>query len=279
MINNLKEILESDLGEIIISPVSHSGKIQTASGKQYFLKSGSKSRTFLCEANGLKELGRAGVIRIAKVISVGENYILTEYIEQDNNSGEFFEQLGKQLALLHKYQGTYYGFYEDNYIGLNPQLNIPTHKESSDWITFYFNKRLLYQFRLAEKNGYISAVLLKNFIRLENKLYEIIGGSIEQPTLLHGDLWAGNFLCDTNNSPVLIDPAVYYGHREADLAMTKIFGGFPSSFYESYQNEYPLKDGWQYRENIYKLYHILNHLNLFGYSYLPEVEYIVNRYL
>jgi len=115
-------------------------------------------------------------------------------------------------------------------------------------------------------------------MRLEKKMESILNDSIEPPCLLHGDLWAGNFICDENGNAVLIDPAVYYGHREADLAMTKVFGGFSREFYESYQAEYPLRPGWEYRERLYRLYHILNHLNLFGRGYLHEAESLLNKY-
>jgi fructosamine-3-kinase len=115
-------------------------------------------------------------------------------------------------------------------------------------------------------------------LRLEKTIDSILHDSLEPPCVLHGDLWAGNYLCDENGCAVLIDPAVYYGHREADLAMTKLFGGFPRTFYDSYQREYPLKPGWEYREGLYKLYHVLNHLNLFGRSYLHEAEGLLKQY-
>ncbi len=270
--------IEELTNETIIS-FSDNGIITSESGKKYFLKSGKTSRTYQCEANGLKELAKANSIRIAKVISAGDNYILTEYIERHSPKGDFFERFGKQFAQLHKYKGKEYGFYEDNFIGANVQINTGNEEEKSDWISFFWNKRLLYQYKLGEINGCISDSLRKGFSNLESKIESILQESIEPPCLLHGDLWSGNFLCDKVNNPVLIDPAVYYGHREADLAMTKVFGGFSPQFYESYNNEYPLKPDWEYREGIYKLYHILNHLNIFGRSYLREAESILSRYM
>ncbi|MCC8144981.1 MAG: fructosamine kinase family protein [Bacteroidales bacterium] len=277
--NHIKRHIEEVIQEKVIDFPLHSGKIKTQSGKIFFLKSGHESAIYQCEANGLQELAKAQSIRISKVISVGENYILTQFIEPSRPASGFFERLGRHLAKLHRYTYENYGFYENNFIGLNPQFNVPSKSEKDNWIEFYLNKRLLVQFHLAEKNGFVSQQLRKDFNSLENKIEDLLQNSLEPPSLLHGDLWSGNFLCDSTNNPVLIDPAVYYGHREADLAMTKLFGGFPYSFYKSYQEEFPLKSGWEYREGIYKLYHVLNHLNLFGKSYLPETEYLIKQYL
>jgi len=275
---SLRANIEFAIGEELKGEVCGTGLITTVSGQQYFLKSGAASRTYQCEANGLRELAKANAIRVAKVVSVDEYYILTEYVRRGDPSLDFHRNFGYQFAQMHRYQGTSYGFYEDNYIGGNEQLNLPHDSERTDWAAFYFNKRLLYQYKLAEKQGYISAVLKSGFLKLASRIEEILRQSIEAPTLLHGDLWAGNYLCDEQGKVVLIDPAVYYGHREADLAMTKVFGGFSSAFYEAYMEAYPLPEGWEYRESLYKLYHILNHLNLFGRSYLSEAEFLVHIY-
>ena len=252
--------------------------IRTISGKEYFLKSGEESDSYQCEAHGLKELTLAQSVHVAEVVSVGREYILIDYIRRGATTEDFFMQFGREFACMHRFQSDYFGFYENNFIGYNAQVNIPNEKERTDWADFYFNKRLLVQFKLAEKNGFATWELKNGFQRLEKKIEEILSDSIEPPCLLHGDLWAGNFICDEHGNAVLIDPAVYYGHREADLAMTKLFGGFPPSFYDSYQREYPLKPGWEYREGLYKLYHVLNHLNLFGRGYLHETECILKQY-
>ena len=270
------DIIASVLREEVVCTKNH--LFRTASGKEYFLKSGTANDIYRCEANGLKELMLAKSIRVAGVAAVGNDYILTEYISRGTASDAFFEQFGRELARLHRYQSDSFGFYENNYIGDNQQINIPDEKEQTDWVDFYFNKRLLFQFKLAEKNGYATPSLRNGMIHLEKTIGSILSNSIEPPCLLHGDLWAGNFICDENGSAVLIDPAVYYGHREADLAMTKLFGGFPRVFYDSYQREYPLKPEWEYREGLYKLYHVLNHLNLFGSDYLHEAENILRSY-
>jgi len=275
----IKELIENILHESINGQVEGTGKISTVSGKIFFLKSGYNSRTYCCEANGLKEISLTKQIRTPKVFAVGENFILTEYIENRRGDNSFYIKFGQQLARMHKYFNHSFGFYEDNFIGANTQYNIPDENEGINWIDFYFNKRLLFQYKLAEKNNYVSKTLANGFSRLEAVVQNILKGSEEPPCLLHGDLWSGNYLCTDNNEVVLIDPAVYYGHREADLAMTKVFGSFPHSFYKAYMEEYPLPENWQYRENIYKLYHVLNHLNLFGRSYLSEAEYLVQYYI
>ena len=279
--------IESILNEKIVSSKSIGGgciadsrKITTESGREFFLKSGNKdNRMFHCEANGLKELAKAQCLRVPQVVAVADNFLLLEYISQGNRPTYFFEEFGKNLAKLHRFQSDKFGFYEDNYIGATPQQNIPDKTEEKDWIAFYFNKRLLFQYYLAEKNGYATPRMKNAFSKLESKIASILQGSKESPCLLHGDLWGGNYLCDETGKAVLIDPAVYYGHREADLAMTKLFGGFSPAFYEAYHCEYPLSDGWEYRENIYKLYHVLNHLNLFGIGYLFEAEQILESYV
>lgn len=274
---SMRKIIESAVGEKIKGNTYGTGKIETESGNSFFLKSGSPSRTYLCEANGLKELAKAESIRTAKVISAGDNYILTQYIERGSPAPGFHEEFGRQFARMHRYTGKEFGFYEDNFIGENPQLNIPSPKEKQDWTSFYFNKRLLYQYKLAERNGYVTSRLRNGFSVLESRIEEILKDNTEPPTLLHGDLWSGNYLCNSSGEVVLIDPAVYYGHREADLAMTKVFGGFPQAFYAAYQEEFPLSAGWEYREGIYKLYHILYHLNIFGTGYLSEAEYLLSK--
>ena len=276
MKNELKETIELALQE----EIAYAGNqlVRTSSGKEYFLKSGTKSAIYQCEANGLKELALSQSIRVAQVAAVGKDFILTEYIRRGAASHDFFSRFGREFARMHRFQSDSFGFYENNFIGNNVQINLPDENERTDWAAFYLNKRLMFQYKLAEKNGYATRDLKNGMMRLEKKMESILNDSIEPPCLLHGDLWAGNFICDENGNAVLIDPAVYYGHREADLAMTKVFGGFSREFYESYQAEYPLRPGWEYRERLYRLYHILNHLNLFGRGYLHEAESLLNKY-
>ncbi|MCC8188402.1 MAG: fructosamine kinase family protein [Bacteroides sp.] len=270
----MEEILGESLNDFCLT----TGRIATLSGKAYFLKTGPESPAYICEAHSLREIAAAKAIRTPKVIAAGENFLLTEFIETGYADTSFFQHLATQLARLHRITSEAYGFYENNYIGANPQPNLPEAKESSDWVLFYFNKRLLFQYKLAESRGFVTSELRSGIHFIEKHIHSILQGSEEPPTLLHGDLWAGNFLCSSQGEPVLIDPAVYYGHREADLAMTRLFGGFAPEFYRTYQQTYPLQPQWEYRENIYKLYHVLNHLNLFGRSYLAEAEYLIRFY-
>lgn len=234
---------------------------------------------FLKEANGLIELKKAKAIKVPDVILAEKDFILMEFINSSSRSKSFFKDFGIKFSQMHKYSSPGFGFYEDNYIGANPQENIPAKDEEKDWIEFYFNKRILYQYKLAEKNGYSTNELRKGIFKLENKIEEILSGSEEPPSLLHGDLWSGNYMVDENGDACLIDPAVYYGHREADLGMTKLFGGFSSEFYNAYNENFPLPDGAGYRENLYKLYHVLNHLNLFGRGYYSQAISLVYYYL
>ncbi|MFC0877004.1 fructosamine kinase family protein [Saccharicrinis sp. FJH2] len=259
--------------------IANARKVKLANGMTVFVKSGTSPESFRLEANGLKELTKAKAIKIPEVLHFDSEMLVTEYIEQGSKKRDFFETFGQQFARLHQFHASEYGFFEDNYIGATAQSNLAKGEERTDWLTFFFNKRLKFQFELALSNGYGDSRFQKLFSKLADKLPEIIGESAEEPALLHGDLWGGNYMADPEGYPVLIDPAVYYGHREADLAMTKLFGGFNPDFYTAYNAEYPLKEGWEYRENIYKLYHILNHLNLFGSGYYTQAVHLMSYYV
>ncbi|MEE9431951.1 MAG: fructosamine kinase family protein [Melioribacteraceae bacterium] len=278
----MKSKLENILKEKIISSNSIGGgciadtqKITTESGKIYFIKQYTLSTIHRTEANGLRELTKANAIRIPKVIHQDDSFLILEFIESNKQIKNFSEIFGRQFAELHKYSSDKFGFYEDNFCGSTSQKNIP---QKNNWTEFYFENRLLFQYKLAEQNGYVSTEMKNVFIYLEKGIHNIIGGSEEDPSLLHGDLWSGNYMTDEKGMPCLIDPAVYYGHREADLAMTKLFGNFGSDFYSAYQEAYLLAEGWEYRENIYKLYHIINHLNLFGMGYYRQVIELMKFY-
>lgn len=255
--------------------------ISVKSGDKYFIKTNynNPKNMFLNEANGLREIAKANIIKTPEVIYVDDEIILLETISTGKKNSNFFEDFGRKFAQLHKFTHIEYGFYEDNYIGSNRQINMATNIEKKDWCEFYFNKRLKFQFDLCEKNGFVTEEFRKSFLKLESKIESIIKPKTEIASLLHGDLWGGNYMIDEKGEACLIDPAVYYGNREADLAMTKLFGGFDSNFYSAYNQEFPLDDGYEYRENIYKLYHILNHLNLFGSSYYTQALNLVKYYL
>ncbi|WP_439184991.1 fructosamine kinase family protein [Carboxylicivirga taeanensis] len=276
-IKQIEDILQCSItNEQIIGGgcIAQTSLLKTDDGRNYFLKQGYDGCMFRKEANGLIELKKAAAIRVPEVILVTDNFLLLEAIISGNKKSDFFETFGALLANLHKHTHTAFGFCEDNFIGSTPQINT----ECNSWVEFYFTHRLLYQYRLAEKNGYTDDAFKKAFQYIENSLPRILGETTEAPSLLHGDLWAGNYMVSSNGHPVLIDPAVYYGHREADLAMTKLFGGFTSEFYTSYHHHYPLQDGYENRQNIYMLYHVLNHLNLFGSAYKAHAMQLMNSY-
>jgi len=276
--------IEQRLSEKIVSKTSIGGGcianacvIITESGNKYFVKSyGSNKEILRNEANGLKELAKAEAIRVPEVIILDDDFLLLEFIGQGRRSKNFSEEFGRQFARMHKFNGENFGFFEDNFIGSNPQINLP---QSDNWIEFFWQNRLLYQYKLAEHNHFANAEFKTSFQKLEQAFISIVNGTEEPPTVLHGDLWGGNYMVDSSGSAVLIDPAVYYGHREADLAMTKMFGGFDSNFYHAYNEEFPLIEDWQYRIDLYMLYHVLNHLNLFGSGYYSQVISIIRKYI
>ena len=185
---SLQSFISEHLNENIKVFPTHSGKLITESNQTYFLKTGQVSKAFSNEAHGLLELKKAQAIKIVEPILHGENFILTEYVENTRPRSKFFQIFGKEFARMHRYTADQYGFYENNYIGATPQINIPNHEEKHDWIVFYFNKRLLFQYQLAEKNAYVSKEFKRNFLQLEKNIHRILKDSEESPSLLHGDL-------------------------------------------------------------------------------------------
>lgn len=259
--------------------VASAWRIHCEGGAQLFCKTGTPADSFAKEAHGLKALESSQCFRIPKLIYFDEEMLALEFISAGRKDASFFERFGTAFAQMHRKTHVHYGFFEDNYIGATPQLNIAKGKEQSSWAEFFFNKRLLFQYQLAVKNGFDNESLRSLMLKMENKIEEILKDDGSAPSLLHGDLWNGNYMATKEGEVALIDPAVYYGHREADLAMTTLFGGFPSDFYTAYHATYPLNDGWQFREGIYHLYHILNHLNLFGRGYYDQVIALIKKYV
>jgi protein-ribulosamine 3-kinase len=255
-----------------------------ADGSRVFVKCASGNPDmFTREAKGLATLSECGAIRVPEVLAVSEDALVLELIEAGPKPAGFSQRFGRNFARLHQYRGKTCGFPHNNFIGSSNQCNTPVNgrwEQSEDqqgvtWPEFYLQRRLRFQANLATQNGYEIAQLLDN---AEDRIYAALQVATEPPGLLHGDLWAGNFIVDEHGEACLIDPAVYYGHREADLAMTKLFGGFDSVFYTAYEEEFPLADGHEDRVAIYQLYHILNHLNLFGGSYLAQSIRMLKHY-
>ena len=253
-------------------------KLQFRDGRALFLKSGRLPEgLFAAEAAGLEALHRAAtILRIPAPIAVGsksEPYLLLEWIDSGRRGSAFAERLGEGLAEVHRSSADRYGFESDNFIGSTPQPN----DWCDSWLEFFGERRLRYQVDLALRCGRLDGGLGSAIERIIDRLPDLLPES-ERPSLIHGDLWGGNLMCDGEGNPALIDPAVYYGHREADLAMTRLFGGFPGRFYSSYQSAWPLDPGFDERVELYNLYHMLNHLNLFGGGYLGSVQSIVRHY-
>jgi len=288
MNSDLQSRLEKKFAEPIKSTVAVSGgsianscKLQLSSGRKFFLKQSRAGSTssFASEALGLEELRKSGVVRIPEVVDKGPDFLLLEWIEIGKNSSDSsMEELGRHLAGLHSFHGEKFGFVEDNFIGDSPQSNLTSTAGNENWTIFFAENRLHFQAELAEKKGYVTPEIRRLLEVLIEKIPDLLSGTEEKPSLLHGDLWCGNYLIDVDGHPWLIDPAVYYGHREADLAMTSLFGGFTKTFYSAYESAFPLVPGYPEREPLYQLYHLMNHLNLFGTGYYGQVLSILKRY-
>ncbi len=232
---------------------------------------------FETEFRGLKLLQKANM-RVPEPLGYGrvDNtlFILLKTIKSDRKAPRFWENFGAGLALMHKNFGSSsFGLEYDNYIGRLPQVN----KTGKNWIDFFINNRLDYQLLLAYNNRLIEESMVKQFHRFYNIMPDLL--PVEKPALLHGDLWAGNFMTGNDGYVILIDPAVYYGHREIELSFTRMFGGFDEKFYASYNEEWPLEKDFDQRVDIYNLYPTLVHLNLFGVSYLPGITRVLDRYI
>ena len=244
-----------------------------------FLKTGPESSYDMlsAEAEGLAELAAPDVIRVPRVLACAIHgdtaYLATEWLEFGRATRETEARLGRRLARLHQVTRDRFGWHRDNTIGLTPQHN----DWSNSWVAFFKEQRLGFQLELAAKNGFTGS-LQEQGAHLLKRLPVFFEGDAPRPALLHGDLWGGNWgSCD--GEPVIFDPAVYYGDPESDLAMTRLFGGFGPAFYEAYAELIPPASGSHDRSDLYQLYHVLNHLNLFGSAYLGRAQELIGRLL
>ena len=251
--------------------------VRTSDG-DFFCKTNSASKfphLFEKEKHGLELLAKRKIIRVPNVINFSEKddqqILILEWIEEGNRTNQFWKTFGKQLAALHYVTSDKFGLEEDNYMGSVAQLN----SEQINWTEFFITQRLQPLIKLCQH--YLTLKHFHHFEVLYKRLPEIFNE--EKPSLLHGDLWSGNFMCDETESPVLIDPAVYFGHRSVDLAMTTLFGGFHSLFYESYHYYFPLPDNYKEQWKSCNLYPLLIHLFLFGQSYLSQIEQTLEEFV
>ncbi|BCK88793.1 hypothetical protein MIZ01_2599 [Sideroxyarcus emersonii] len=252
--------------------------LEGTEGARYFLKLNEERHhsMFVAEAAGLDAIAATGTLRvphpIAHGIADGHSYLVLEYLAL-NPRGDA-RSLGEQLAALHRCSNGQFGFARDNFIGSTPQPN----KWTSDWTAFWREHRLGFQLQLAAKNGY-GGRLQSLGEKLLETLPVFFAGHAPRPALLHGDLWGGNHAYLADGTPTIFDPAAYYGDRECDLAMTELFGGYGADFHAAYRAAWPLDDGYAERRDLYNLYHILNHANLFGGGYARQAEQMMQRLL
>lgn len=255
-------------------------------GTQIFLKSNRKENLsfFQTEVSGLNALAQTGAIGTPEILctgtdeeGAGKSFLMLGFIEPGQRIPDYWAVFARELAAMHQAEtadfvsGGKFGFAADNYIGSGTQRNTV----STGWIDFYRDSRLVPQFERASR--YFGTAEEKKIDRLLAHLGDRLVEP-EHPSLLHGDLWSGNVMTGPDGKAWLIDPAAYVGHAEADLAMTELFGGFPRAFYDAYQEAAPFQPGYDERRDLYHLYHLLNHLNLFGRGYFSSVKNIINRY-
>ncbi len=253
-------------------------ELQTATGK-YFLKVNHKTLypgMFEAEAEGLKLMAQTGTVRVPSIVLQGhsgnESFLLLEWIDSRRGSVQATALLGIQLAKMHQHSAGNFGLDHDNYMGSLPQSN---HRHNK-WSDFFVQERLQPMVSLAVDKRLLEYADAGNFEKLYARMPELF--EEETPALLHGDLWSGNYLTTPEDEPYLIDPAVYYGHREVDLAMTMLFGGFSNEFYTSYHEAFPIAKDWHQRVDLWNLYPLLVHLNLFGAGYSGRVKEALNNY-
>lgn len=264
--------------------ISQAIRLRTMRG-EYLLKRGGQGlpNFFGAEARGLELLAASQAVRVPAVLAWrdqeqgAEGFILLEWLAAPASTEPqaVATMLGASLAALHRVSAPTYGLDSDNYIGATPQPN----GWMESWLEFFRERRLRFQADLARRNGHLDSSRVRMMEHLLDHLDHWIDDRSSRPSLLHGDLWSGNYLVGPGGVPAVIDPAVYYGDREAEIAFTSLFGGFPRAFYQAYLEEWPLPEEWQERRDLYNLYHLLNHLNLFGKGYIRPIDAILQRYV
>lgn len=245
-------------------------------GQSYFLKLSSQVAAVEAEVHGLALMRKTGAIRVPEVFLVGRIhdggvFALLEWMDFGPSSPRSNEYLGHAIATMHRGSTEKFGLDKDNFIGASPQRNVL----SEDWPAFFRDYRLGVQLSMAASNG-LDDCLSASVEKILENIACFFSGPVEA-SLLHGDLWGGNWGSLIDDQPVVFDPACYFGHREADIAMTELFGGFSREFYDAYSDVWPLSSGYAMRKHLYNLYHVLNHYNLFGSAYLGQVTSLISR--
>ncbi|MEM7033441.1 MAG: fructosamine kinase family protein [Chloroflexota bacterium] len=257
--------------------INQGAKITTKNDLTFFVKwhENAPPNMFAAEAYGLTLLADTNTLHIPECVYQNEHCLILMWLEMGERQSQIVAQvLGEGLAYLHQSGASQYGLDQNNFCGLTLQINT----WHDNWVDFFINCRLQPQISLAERYNRLSISRGKKLNHLLKQLPNLLPAN-PPISLLHGDLWGGNWIVTKNGQPALIDPAVYYGHREADLAFTELFGGFSSQFYQAYQTIWPLEAGYEERKRIYNLYHLLNHLNLFGEGYGGSVDGVLNRFV
>ncbi len=258
--------------------INEAYRLEGKDGTRYFLKLNDARHhaMFVAEVVGLDAIAATNTVRVPRPVAHGiagsQGYLVLEHLELSSRGDA--RLLGEQLAALHRCSNQRFGFHQGNFIGTTVQPNA----WMDDWIEFWREQRLGFQLRLAAKNGY-GGQLQSLGERLQEALPVFFEGYAPQPSLLHGDLWSGNHAFLADGTPAIFDPATYYGDRECDLAMTELFGGYSTDFYAAYRDAWPLDAGYATRRDLYNLYHILNHANLFGGGYVRQAEQIMRGLL
>jgi fructosamine-3-kinase len=257
--------------------ISPAVRLETSAGP-FFLKwrdAGSPDGLLIAEARSLEALGEPGVVRVPAIEAVERDWLLLEWLEPGVSETSTWIQLGERLAALHRVMAASPGWPADNFIGSLAQTNEPI----ADWPAFWAERRLLPQWDAVSRRGMFDASDGRSFDRLLEGLGEMLqAGRDDGASLLHGDLWSGNVHVMNDGVAALIDPSSCYGHREVDLAMAELFGGFDGVFHEAYRATWPLQPGYTERRDIYQLYYMLVHVNLFGRGYVAGTRSILARY-
>jgi fructosamine-3-kinase len=280
----LKELFSTNTNEISFGSVGGGCINQTHrigfGHQQFFCKVNSATKfphLFVKEANGLKLIAQQNVIKVPTVIDCfetnGQQVLLLEWINEGERTESFWKKFGEQLSALHQVSNENFGLNENNYMGSVPQSN----RQTSNWIDFFIQQRLQPLINKCLSQNLLSS---RHQVEFENfyKQLPAIFDQEQKPSLLHGDLWSGNFMCSQNEEPVLIDTAVYFGHPSIDLGMTTLFGGFRSAFYDAYNYHYPFPSNYKEQWEVCNLYPLLIHLFLFGKSYLSGIERTLHNY-